>query len=358
MPSDQGPTDPRRTERVAEGRADLDEDGLGSVHEQRPASDYYDDEPYDDYDDGPRLLARRLIQGGVALLAVGLFLGVVWYAYTWGSRSAATGDVPVVAAPDGAEKVEPDDPGGMEVPHQDKLLLNRDGEDVDGGTERLLPPPEEPQPPERTAQDGADTSGQGQGTVPPAAEDEGEQVSELPEMTVPDQDATGTAQDRSGAGTAPSADAPEQPDGAAAADAGEPTPRTPERKPGGDRARASEPDGTAGGGTRSAAADPAETPGDTSADTRKQPDAAPAEGRYAVQLAAFQSEQAARRAWSGYQERFPDLLRGQRLLLENAKVDGTTYWRVRAGPFAQRSSAQSLCERFEAQDQSCLPVTR
>ena len=367
MPSDQGPTDPRRDARSPEDR-DAD-DGLGPVHEQRPASDYYDDDPYDDYDDGPRLLARRLVQGGVALLAVVLFLGVVWYAYTWGSRSAATGDVPVVAAPEGAEKVEPDDPGGMDVPHQDKLVLNQDGESESGQVERLLPPPEEPRPPENSQPTQAGEASPEQGTAPADGAAEGEQVADLPETTVPDQDmpedgqgAGMAAADTDGAGDNAAADGEAQAGDGQAGEgsktqtaetqtaetqtAAAPT-RTPERKPGGDGQGASS---TA----ETAAADPAQGAGEPA----DQPSSAPDEGRFAVQIAAFRSEQAARNAWSTYQQRFPEILSGQRLLLQNAEVNGQMYWRVRTGPFADRASAQTVCDRLEARDQSCLPVTR
>ena len=362
MPSDQGPTDPRRDD--ARRRDDWDaDDGLGPVHEQRPASDYYDDDPYDDYDDGPRLLARRLVQGGVALLAVVLFLGVVWYAYTWGSRSAATGDVPVVAAPEGDEKVAPEDPGGMDVPHQDKLVLNQDGAGESGQVERLLPPPEEPRPPENrqpeTSQSAQTGEGQpAEGTAPAESGGDGEQVAELPETTVPDQDMPDgepggdTAAAGSDTGEGASADEPtpsdgEQTDAGAQTQTATAPTRTPERKPGGDGAGDT-------GETETAAADPTQgagAPDDGPAD-------APDDGRFAVQIAAFQSEQAARNAWATYQERFPEILSGQRLLLQNAEVDGQMYWRVRTGPFADRSAAQAVCDRLKARDQSCLPVTR
>ena len=345
MPSDQGPTDPRRDARSPE---DWDaDDGLGPVHEQRLASDYYDDDPYDDYDDGPRLLARRLVQGGVALLAVVIFLGVVWYAYTWGSRSAATGDVPVVTAPNGPEKVEPDDPGGMDVPHQDKLVLNQDGEGESGQVERLLPPPEEPRPPENSqpAQAG---EGPEQGTAPADSEADGEQVADLPETTVPDQN---MPEGKPGADTTAAAGESSGGDAQAGQTSGTQTSaapmRTPERKPGGAHSS-----GT--GDSETAAAEPAQRTTGTS----QQPAGAPDEGAYAVQIAAFKSEQGARNAWSSYQERFPEILGGQRLLLQNAEVDGQMYWRVRTGPFADRSAAQSVCQQLKARDQSCLPVTR
>ncbi|MBK1697737.1 SPOR domain-containing protein [Rhodovibrio salinarum] len=361
MPSDQGPNGPRRDDpRYPEPHGDdwREADDLGPMPDQRRPRAAYDEESYDDAydymdeDDGPRLLARRLVQVGVALLAVVLFLGVVWYAYTWGSRSAATGDVPVVATQDGAEKVEPEDPGGMDVPYQDKLVMNeRDGDDS-GQVERLLPPPEEPQPPEPSQaspsdQQGQALQGQGAGSSTGGTDaQEGEQVADLPETTVPDQDMSGdgqaaapndnsTAEDTSTTTDAPAESAAETPS------------RTPERKPGGDGA-ASQSETQ----PQTAEAEPTQS----AAEATQDPE--PAQGRYAVQLAAVKSEQAARQAWSNFQQRFPDLLGGQSLLLQNAEVNGQMYWRVRTGPFGERSAAQQLCDRLKAQDQACLPVTR
>jgi cell division septation protein DedD len=375
MASDQGPREPRpEAGRPDAGPEDPAADDLGPVHEQRPASDYYDDDPYDDYDDGPRLLARRLVQGGVALLAVAIFLGVVWYAYSWGTRTTDGGSVPVVEAPEGAEKVKPEDPGGMDVPHQDKLVMNERAEGEGEKVERLLPPPEEPQPPEgrKTEQadpgapaenGGADASAGDGGT---AGSGDGQEVAERPETTVPGQDPeAGASGDGSAAGDAqPLAEEPEAgPDTAAGddtetaetAETGQ-TPETAETQSGGQRTPGTKPGGDGGstGNTQTAAAAPTEQALEEPADAAD----APAEGRYAVQLAAFGSEQAARNAWSTYQSKFSDLLGGRQLLLQRAEVDGKTYWRVRTGPFGERSAAQQLCQRLKAQDQGCLPVTR
>ena len=45
-------------------------------------------------------------------------------------------------------KVKPENPGGMEVPYQDRLVLNQpqSGDAANASVERLLPPPETPKP--------------------------------------------------------------------------------------------------------------------------------------------------------------------------------------------------------------------
>src|SRR3546814_1595052 len=51
----------------------------------------------------------------------------------------------MIKAEDAPIKHRPEEPGGMDVPHQDKLVFNRlaPGQ-VENQVERLLPPPEEP----------------------------------------------------------------------------------------------------------------------------------------------------------------------------------------------------------------------
>ncbi len=77
---------------------------------------------------------------GLALAAAVIFI--------YGELSERSGDgeaPPVVAAEEGPDKLRPEDPGGMEVPDQDKLVYDRiTGEEVAEGLEQLLPPPEEP----------------------------------------------------------------------------------------------------------------------------------------------------------------------------------------------------------------------
>ncbi len=85
---------------------------------------------------------RRWLPATIALVALGGFSGIVWYAYNQGANTATGGAVPLVQADAGPLKARPSDPGGMEVPNQDKLILN--GQAVDTAAGRVLPPPEAP----------------------------------------------------------------------------------------------------------------------------------------------------------------------------------------------------------------------
>lgn len=88
---------------------------------------------------------KRLIPGPVlALFAMAAFAAIVWYAYPRGEERYAEVDVPVVRADTEAVKIKPDDPGGMEVRHQDSTVFEPLEQGKRDEVENLLPAPEEP----------------------------------------------------------------------------------------------------------------------------------------------------------------------------------------------------------------------
>ncbi|MCH8001023.1 MAG: hypothetical protein IIA34_05115, partial [Proteobacteria bacterium] len=91
---------------------------------------------------------RRVLPMVVALITLAGFAGIVWYAYNWGLGQVDTARLPVILAEPEPIKSRPESPGGLEVPHQDKLVLNEVVPDPEKPqVERLLPPPETPRPP-------------------------------------------------------------------------------------------------------------------------------------------------------------------------------------------------------------------
>jgi hypothetical protein len=81
----------------------------------------------------------------IGLFAVVAFCLIVWFGIYKDNIINSAGQLPVVTANDTPIRVRPAEPGGMKVPHQDKLILK---ELVDGGKqstmEVLLPKPEVP----------------------------------------------------------------------------------------------------------------------------------------------------------------------------------------------------------------------
>ncbi|MFN0044728.1 MAG: SPOR domain-containing protein [Alphaproteobacteria bacterium] len=89
------------------------------------------------------------LTGIVAGVTLAGFAVATWYAYTIGMRTGSEGAAPLVRADGRPEKIRPADPGGMEVPHQDKSVFGRvkseeNKNEAARNIEQLLPPPEEP----------------------------------------------------------------------------------------------------------------------------------------------------------------------------------------------------------------------
>jgi len=90
---------------------------------------------------------RNLLNIGVIAGAVIVFGGIIFYAYNQGMRAGTESVAPILRADTAPTKIRPEQPGGMEVPHQDKLVydrLNPTSNAPPGEVERLLPPPETP----------------------------------------------------------------------------------------------------------------------------------------------------------------------------------------------------------------------
>ena len=76
------------------------------------------------------------------------------------------------------------------------------------------------------------------------------------------------------------------------------------------------------------------------------------DGTHLIQLGSFTSEQGARRAWSVYTGRYPELS-GHQMVISEAVVRGKHYWRVSAAGFGP-SSAAAACGRIKSGSQGCL----
>lgn len=88
-------------------------------------------------------LRRTWLIAGAAILAMVLFSGLIWYLY--GRASSNDPDAPfLVQAPAGPTKVEPAERGGMEVPHQERLVFGRVSGEEKPVKEKVTESPEEP----------------------------------------------------------------------------------------------------------------------------------------------------------------------------------------------------------------------
>jgi cell division septation protein DedD len=80
-----------------------------------------------------------------------------------------------------------------------------------------------------------------------------------------------------------------------------------------------------------------------------------AAGSVRVQLAALQSEEAARKEWDRLQKAMPDLLGGLSLHIERVDkgADGI-FFRVQAEPLPDKAAAKKLCADLKLQNQACI----
>tara|TARA_Y100001960_G_C14698141_1_gene840131 strand:+ start:239 stop:1138 length:900 start_codon:yes stop_codon:yes gene_type:complete len=86
----------------------------------------------------------------IAWVTLSAFAGALWFAYEQGVRKSLEVTPPLIKADNGPVKVPPDDPGGLEVPHQDKEIYERlaGGEASDQEEATLRPEAEKPVPKE------------------------------------------------------------------------------------------------------------------------------------------------------------------------------------------------------------------
>ena len=81
--------------------------------------------------------------------------------------------------------------------------------------------------------------------------------------------------------------------------------------------------------------------------------AAPRGAGPVVQLAALDSEDAARAEWARLRKRFPDMLDGRQPTIQRADKDGKAIWRVRTGPFTDIADAAGFCAKMRAKGAGC-----
>lgn len=262
----------------------------------------------------------------VATVALVAFGGIVWYAYNQGVRSGSEDAAPLLT-PDGPAKVLPDDPGGMDVPHQDKLVYDQvepSGRD-DEKVERLLPPPEDP--------------------MRPPVEEQAKQADQEP-VTSEQATAQAESQAQAQAQTEAQAKAAEakQPE-APAPEADLAAPKTPPPTVPAAKEKPAEPE--------KKAPEPAKTEV-AKADVGKAPSI---KDTWRIQIAAVKDEDAAKKEWERRQNQFGDLLGKLTLEVQRVDIEGKgTFFRIRGGPLADKKAADDLCAALKKQGLGCLVV--
>ncbi len=301
-----------------------------------------DDPDYEFEDEDAPPARRRILPLGLAAIALAGFGAISWYAYQGAIGNLSDEAIPLIQADAGPIKTRPAAPGGIDVPHQDKLVLNDIAPDPNKPqVERLLPPPEVPRPPAAAREQFADSavdSAAGPALADPAQDQRASVAGE----------ATGEADGDlklAPAGKPQEGDAPKS----AVADKAV-TVKTPS-----DPAPASKaPTTKALAAPVPPKAEPAPKAPAISAPTTQT---AAIPGGFLVQLASLKDKKLVGGEWVRLQKAFPKLLAGKKLVLQEADLGGRgVYQRIRAGYFADQKSAAAFCQALKAKNQACIVV--
>ncbi|MFL5021177.1 MAG: SPOR domain-containing protein [Microvirga sp.] len=351
--------------------APQDQDAYGN---EAYAQDYYADQAghyaeqdYDQSQDYAPVEKGRSRKGMIAIAAV---VGAVVLggggAYLASGSSAVTGGAPpLVKANNEPTKVQPQNPGGVEIPNQNKQIYERANQNT---ATKVVNREEQPvdvqQAVRMSGSSVADATG---GTVPGGAIKPQQTASlnlgepkKVRTVTIRP-DGTVAGAEPPAAQPAASAAAMTLPPQAQPAPASRPTPASVQVASVQPKPAASTP--------MAAPATPAPTP--KPAPAASTPTATPAPqqvasvqpvapaaaettptGGFAVQLGLANSEAAAQTAFASFQRKYSDL-GGMPSLIRKAEVNGNTIYRVRVGPLS-KEEASSLCSKLQGQGGQCF----
>jgi hypothetical protein len=316
---------------------------------------------------------RRLLAAAAVIVVIALG------AWLWTGGEPST-EVPVVAADSTPEKVKPADEGGLQVQNQDVQVLDPS---TQSGTETVMPEPEQPMTPPATAEapaaEQAPTVVENtapESTAAPTVEAPAADVAPSPDVPLAETPLPAMEDDGSQdpAPAAPATEAPQQTQTAETPAATEPAPAqstaveaapapaAPEPEP--QAAAQPEPAQTAQPEQPAQAAQP-EQPAAQEAPAQEAPaqqaavtPVAPA-GNTRVQLAAGKSEAAVQKEWDALQKAHPDLLGSLSLTVERVdKGASGIFYRLQAGPLADKTAAKELCASLKQKGQDCLVVAK
>lgn len=300
-------------------RPEPENDGRAGGPSSRPFTDDVFDDEY--YGRSGRRARRASPLGLIAGIVIGAALagGGAWYMFRVpeGKGPVATGPS-VVKAEATPYKIKPENPGGMQVENQDKLVYDRLAKaDAPARVENLLPPPEQPKAPpvptERTAP-----------PAPPPKVDSEVQgiVSDMIKNMEAQQAAAKAALPPDAAIKLPEVKAPEPAPAPAVATAPvpAPAPTLPQQV---------------------ATAAPAPAP----------------EGSFLVQLAAARSEDQAMGEWNRVKGKHEQMFAGLTPSVIRADLgERGVFFRLRAGPLPDRAAADAMCTALKAENEACIVV--
>ncbi len=302
----------------------------------------------------------RWVQVGIVFLALAGFFGLAWYAYKSGEEVDEK-SIEVIKADTTPVKEAPANPGGMQIPNQDKTVYNL----INGGktdkpvVERILPATEEPMPRDGETETWmndklknktmaeADTANAAPSAPSPAPAKD----ADAPLAPISELNADGTkkeqfnpAKEVASAVVAPVPATPAPAAPALAAPVAAPAPAAEVTK---EAVKEAAPTPT----PVPAAVKPAETksvaepPAATSAKLPK----------IRVQLAAYKSEADAKKDWTKISKKFSNEFAGKQDYIVRVDLgDKGIFYRLQVAPFDSKNAAEDFCKTLSNANQGCL----
>ena len=321
---------------------------------------------------GPRISSfrnRSMVMVGAALLGAVALGGALAFAYKQSGGGIGAGQPPLVQADNRPVKAAPDQPGGKDFPHKNKLIYDRLQNGDQPEADHLVPRQEElamPSMPGATAvADGApqttqsvDTPTTVASTDDPtaAAEDGGPRRVKTMKVTADGSVVEAEAPAQVASAEAPAA-AAAQPQ-LAATNPAMPAAPVPAAAPA--PAAAAAPAEVAAVPPPAAKPKPAPKPAQVAA-AEPAPQAAPAKpASYVVQLGSKKDQTEALASFADMQQKYPSLLANYRPMVTKADLGSKgTWYRLRIGPIADKGTASKLCSQLKAQGQSdCMVASQ
>ena len=287
------------------------------------------------YDAADDSLGRGRLLLILSFVIVFAAAGATYVVYQQGVRAGGRNAPPVIVAQEGPEKVAPEEPGGVEVPHQDKLVYDSVSGDDRETVEKLLPEPEEPvdlsdlrssvseDPSEGAVV--ADLGDEAQGVDTAGADVGGADISSV---TDPDTNQP----------TESVADELERLAQAAEEELGLASP---------------EDVGTPADAIKTPTEEPvAETPVETPSVGMSGPALS---GTHVVQIASLEGADIATAQWDRFKGKYSSILDGKQPDIEIADLGSKgTWYRLRVGPFGSAEEARDWCNSLKSLGGVCL----
>lgn len=261
--------------------------------------------------------SKSIFIGAVSGMALAGIVG--WFALSPRYAAENVGEIPVIRRPQTAVKVLPSDPGGMEILNQDKTVYNIIDNQDNNTIESILPPPEQPQLPIIKAEEAQPTPSPMEETVVGTS-----QVNAAQETNVAQANSVSAVVNE-------------------VAEEKLPTIKEASEKQNQEIKKVEE--------TKK---EPAPAKKEAKKEEANIKKTSAASGNWQIQLMSSPNKKAVESAWNNMVKKHP-ALQGQPYEIETADLGAKgTYYRLKAGAFADRSGADDLCNKVKKQGGSCI----